>query len=80
MQQAREMVERYGSFALAAANLASSVKISHPVHVLLVTDCFPTPNMFTCKELILHERNLWLYQPSLNMLREKVQLPVGYVV
>ncbi|KAF2296589.1 hypothetical protein GH714_000404 [Hevea brasiliensis] len=64
---------------LAAASLAASAKSYHPVHVLLVTDCFPTPNLFTCKELIFHEGNLWLYQPNLNVLREKLQLPVGHV-
>lgn len=62
---------------LAAANLAASAKSYHPVRVLLVTDCFPTPNLFTCKELIWHEGNLWMYQPNLNVLREKIQLPVG---
>ncbi|KDP43041.1 hypothetical protein JCGZ_25227 [Jatropha curcas] len=62
---------------LAAASLAASAKSYHPVRVLLVTDCFPAPNLFTCKELILREGNLWLYQPNLNMLREKLQLPVG---
>lgn len=62
---------------LAAANLAASAKSYHPVRLLLVTDCFPTPNLFTCKDRILHEGNLWLYQPNLNTLREKIQLPVG---
>ncbi|XP_065881851.1 putative UDP-glucuronate:xylan alpha-glucuronosyltransferase 3 isoform X2 [Euphorbia lathyris] len=62
---------------LAAASLAASGKSYHQVRVLLVTDCFPTPNLFICKELILHEGNLWLYQPNLNTLRDKLQLPVG---
>lgn len=62
---------------LAAASLAASAKSYHPVRLLLVTDCLPTPNLFTCKELIFHDGNLWLYKPNLNVLREKVQLPVG---
>lgn len=62
---------------LAAASLAASAKSYHPVSVLLVTDCFPVPNLFTCKELISHEGNLWLYQPNLNVMREKLNLPVG---
>lgn len=47
------------------------------MRVLLVTDCFPTPNLFTCKELVVREGDVWLYEPNLNMLREKLQLPVG---
>ncbi|KAF8026500.1 hypothetical protein BT93_F3091 [Corymbia citriodora subsp. variegata] len=62
---------------LAAARLAASAKSYHPVRVLFVTECFPIPNLFTCKELITHNGNIWLYEPNLNKLREKVRLPVG---
>ncbi|KAJ8762934.1 hypothetical protein K2173_023063 [Erythroxylum novogranatense] len=62
---------------LAAAGVAASAKSYRPVRVLLVTDCLPTPNLFTCKELILHEGNVWLYEPDLNTLRAKLQLPAG---
>lgn len=62
---------------LAAARLAASVKGSYDVRVLLVTECFPVPNLFTCKELIMRRGKAWLYKPNLNTLREKVQLPVG---
>lgn len=62
---------------IEAARLAASSKGNHPVHVLLVTDCFPIPNLFTCKELIQREGNAWLYEPNLNTLREKLQLPIG---
>ncbi|KAJ4831827.1 putative UDP-glucuronate:xylan alpha-glucuronosyltransferase 3 [Turnera subulata] len=62
---------------LAAASLAASAKSYHPVRVLLVTDCIPIPNLFTCKDLILRTGNFWLYQPNLNILRAKLQLPVG---
>lgn len=62
---------------LAAARLAASSKGYYPVRVLLVTNCFPIPNLFTCKELIVHRGNTWLYEPNLNILREKVHLPVG---
>ncbi|KAL5992976.1 UDP-glucuronate:xylan alpha-glucuronosyltransferase 1 [Asimina triloba] len=61
---------------LAAAKLAAAVK-GHVVHVLLFTDCFPIPNLFTCKELVLHEGNTWLYKPSLREIQEKLWLPVG---
>jgi xylan alpha-glucuronosyltransferase len=47
------------------------------MHVLFVTDCFPIPNLFNCKDRIRREGNLWLYQPELTMLRQKVRLPVG---
>ncbi|XP_016433461.2 putative UDP-glucuronate:xylan alpha-glucuronosyltransferase 3 [Nicotiana tabacum] len=62
---------------LAAARLAATNKGYHPVHVLLVTENFPTPNLFTCKELVVREGNAWLYEPNLNTLREKLNLPVG---
>lgn len=62
---------------IEAARLAASSKGYHPVRLLLVTDCFPTPNLFTCKELIQREGNTWLYEPNLNTLREKLQLPIG---
>ncbi|KAF6164354.1 hypothetical protein GIB67_037511 [Kingdonia uniflora] len=63
---------------LAPARLAASVQgYHHSVHVLFVTDCFPNPNVFTCKELVGHKGNAWLYKPNLSTLREKLWLPVG---
>ncbi|XAR67700.1 Glucuronosyltransferase [Bertholletia excelsa] len=64
---------------LAAAGLAAASKSYHTVHLLFATKskCFPTPNLFTCKDLVLHQGNTWLYEPNLNALREKLQLPVG---
>ncbi|KAL5779226.1 hypothetical protein ACOSQ2_009963 [Xanthoceras sorbifolium] len=62
---------------LEAARLAANSKGLHSVHVLLVTDCFPIPNLFACKDIVLREGNAWLYKPNLNRLREKLQLPVG---
>ncbi|KAJ8769105.1 hypothetical protein K2173_000880 [Erythroxylum novogranatense] len=62
---------------LTAANLAAAAKGSYPVHLLFVSRCFPIPNLFTCKELVLREGNAWLYKPNLNVLRQKLQLPVG---
>ncbi|CAL1362895.1 unnamed protein product [Linum trigynum] len=62
---------------LAAASLAASGKSYHPVRVILVTDCLPVPNLFTCKDLSLREGNAWLYEPNPHLLRQKTQLPVG---
>uniref|UniRef100_A0A7N0ZZD0 Hexosyltransferase n=1 Tax=Kalanchoe fedtschenkoi TaxID=63787 RepID=A0A7N0ZZD0_KALFE len=62
---------------LAATRLASMAKSYHPLHVLYVTKCFPIPNLITQKELIAQKGNVWLYEPNLNILREKVRLPVG---
>ncbi|WOL05751.1 hypothetical protein Cni_G14482 [Canna indica] len=47
------------------------------VHVLFVTECLPIPNLFTCKHLVRHEGNLWLYKPESSTLQEKLQLPLG---
>ncbi|XP_022141559.1 putative UDP-glucuronate:xylan alpha-glucuronosyltransferase 3 isoform X2 [Momordica charantia] len=62
---------------LETARVAASAKGNRFVHVLLVTKCFPIPNLFRCKELIAHEGNVWLYRPDLNVLRDKLMLPVG---
>ncbi|KAF7816748.1 putative UDP-glucuronate:xylan alpha-glucuronosyltransferase 3 isoform X1 [Senna tora] len=62
---------------LEAARVAAASKGYHPLHLLLVTDCLPIPNLFTCKELIQREGSAWLYEPNLNTLRDKLQLPVG---
>lgn len=62
---------------LEAARIASSSKGLHPVHVLLVTECYPIPNLLTCKDIVVREGNAWLYKPDLNRLREKLLLPVG---
>lgn len=62
---------------LAAAGLATSFKGNYPVYVLFITNCFLILNLFTCKELVGREGNVWLYRPNLSVLREKVQLPVG---
>lgn len=62
---------------LEAARLVVSSKGYHPAHVLFVTDCIPIPNLFTCKELIHREGSVWLYEPNLHALRDKLQLPVG---
>ncbi|KAL6578173.1 putative UDP-glucuronate:xylan alpha-glucuronosyltransferase 3 [Orobanche minor] len=62
---------------LEVARLAAATKGYHPVHVLLITECFPIPNLFTCKDLIVREGNVWLFKPNLSKLREKLHLPVG---
>jgi lipopolysaccharide biosynthesis glycosyltransferase len=63
---------------LSAAKLAvTAARHNRGVHVLFVTDCFPIPNLFSCKNLKKHEGNAWLYKPDLKALREKLRLPVG---
>ncbi|CAL9131727.1 unnamed protein product [Musa textilis] len=63
---------------LAAAKVAAVSSGDHyPVHVLFVTSCFPIPNLFTCKNLVMREGDMWLYKPDLQLLKEKLLLPVG---
>ncbi|KAL2906767.1 UDP-glucuronate:xylan alpha-glucuronosyltransferase 1 [Bienertia sinuspersici] len=63
---------------LAAARVATaSAKGKYPVHLLFITNCFPIPNLFPCKELVKNEGNAWLYKPDLEELKKKLQLPVG---
>ncbi|KAG5245054.1 plant glycogenin starch initiation protein [Salix suchowensis] len=40
---------------LAAASLAASAKGLYPIHLLFITERFPIPNLFTCKELVVRE-------------------------
>ncbi|KAL8229378.1 hypothetical protein R6Q57_014278 [Mikania cordata] len=62
---------------LAAAWLTGSTRSNRQVHLLFVTNCFPVPNLFPCKELVVRRGNVWLYEPDLKVLKEKIQLPVG---
>lgn len=62
---------------LEAARLAASTKSHCQVHVLLITDHFPIPNLFSCKELVSRDGNTWLYKPEPLRLREKIRLPIG---
>lgn len=63
---------------LTAARLAAFSRGDHkPVHVLFVTNCFPIPNLFSCKSLVNREGDAWLYKPDLKLLKQKVELPVG---
>ncbi|XP_020262140.1 UDP-glucuronate:xylan alpha-glucuronosyltransferase 1-like [Asparagus officinalis] len=63
---------------LAAAKLAAdSGNVRYKAHVLFVTDCFPIPNLFSCKNLVVRNEDTWLYRPDLSILREKLKLPVG---
>ncbi|URE18987.1 Glycosyl transferase family 8 [Musa troglodytarum] len=59
---------------LAAAKLAAA---SAALRVLLLTDCLPLPNLFTCRDLVRHEGNLWVYKSDPATLEEKLRLPVG---
>ncbi|KAK6152994.1 hypothetical protein DH2020_012633 [Rehmannia glutinosa] len=62
---------------ISAARLAASFKGNYPVHLLFLTRCFPLPNLFSCKDLVAREGNVWVYKPRLDALREKLQLPIG---
>lgn len=63
---------------LSAAKLAvASARKNSRVHVLLITDCFPMPNLFGCKHMVKREGNVWLYEADVRSLKEKLRLPVG---
>ncbi|XP_078152684.1 UDP-glucuronate:xylan alpha-glucuronosyltransferase 1-like isoform X2 [Carex rostrata] len=63
---------------LSAAKLAvASARKNSRVHVLFITDCFPMPNLFGCKHMMKREENVWLYEPDLRSLKEKLRLPIG---
>jgi len=63
---------------LSAAKLAvASERKNTPVHVMFVTNCFPTPNLFGCKHMVKREENVWLYEADVRTLKDKLRLPVG---
>lgn len=63
---------------LSAAKLAvASARKNSGVHVLFITDCFPMPNLFGCKHMVKREENVWLYEPDVRSLKEKLRLPIG---
>ncbi|XP_065020197.1 UDP-glucuronate:xylan alpha-glucuronosyltransferase 1-like isoform X2 [Musa acuminata AAA Group] len=63
---------------LSAAKLAAaSAGGLSPVRVLFITECFPLPNLFTCRNLVRREGNAWLYEPEMSILQEKLRLPIG---
>ncbi|KAG4398957.1 hypothetical protein GLYMA_08G147800v4 [Glycine max] len=44
---------------LAVARLTTSFKGNYPLYVPFVTNFFPIPNLFTCRELVGHEGNVF---------------------
>ncbi|XP_062219318.1 putative UDP-glucuronate:xylan alpha-glucuronosyltransferase 3 isoform X2 [Phragmites australis] len=61
---------------LAAARLAT--RHGHrAVHVLVVSRCFPMPNLFKCKDEVARDGDVWLYRPDVDDMRRKLELPVG---
>ncbi|XP_020588059.1 UDP-glucuronate:xylan alpha-glucuronosyltransferase 1-like [Phalaenopsis equestris] len=63
---------------LAAAKISSYSKGGHEsAHVLVVSDCLPIPNLFPCRLLVTRKGNAWLYKPNLQVLRHKLELPIG---
>ncbi|KAL0899970.1 hypothetical protein Bca101_083931 [Brassica carinata] len=62
---------------MAAATVAASAKGFFRGHVLFVSRCFPIPNLFRCKDLVSRRGDVWLYKPTLDTLRDKLQLPIG---
>ncbi|KAF0932171.1 hypothetical protein E2562_008702 [Oryza meyeriana var. granulata] len=66
---------------LAAARLAAlggHGRRGAAAHVLVVSRCFPIPNLFRCRdEVAPRDGDVWLYRPDADALRQKLALPVG---
>ncbi|GER29321.1 plant glycogenin-like starch initiation protein [Striga asiatica] len=60
---------------ISAARLAAAT--TRQLHLLFLTNCFPMPNLFPCRDLVMRQGDVWLYRPRLDALREKLRLPVG---
>ncbi|KAL6899774.1 hypothetical protein ACP4OV_006432 [Aristida adscensionis] len=63
---------------LAAARLAAHHgRRPAAAHVLVVSRCFPAPNLFRCRDEVARHGDVWLYRPDAGELRRKLELPVG---
>ncbi|KAL6634166.1 hypothetical protein ACP70R_026837 [Stipagrostis hirtigluma subsp. patula] len=64
---------------LAAARLAArhGGRGTAAAHVLVVSRCFPAPNLFRCRDEVARDGDVWLYRPDADELRRKLELPVG---
>ncbi|CAN6232052.1 unnamed protein product [Urochloa humidicola] len=66
---------------LAAARLAArhGRRRGAAAHVLVVSRCFPMPNLFKCRDEVAPARrgDVWLYRPDADDLNQKLALPVG---
>nr|XP_051208912.1 putative UDP-glucuronate:xylan alpha-glucuronosyltransferase 3 [Lolium perenne] len=62
---------------LAAARLAIAGRSEKAVHVVVVSQCFPAPNLFRCKDEVIRDGDVWVYRPDVGELRWKLALPVG---
>ncbi|KAG0591973.1 hypothetical protein KC19_1G215400 [Ceratodon purpureus] len=61
---------------LGAASLA--VKAGNEnAYVLILSECRPLVNLFTCEELLEHRDQGWLYQVNSKQLEQRISLPVG---
>ncbi|CAN8258861.1 unnamed protein product [Cochlearia groenlandica] len=73
----RDVARLHLQMAAATVAVAASAKGFFRGHVLFVSRCFPIPNLFRCKDLVSRSGDVWLYRPNLDILRDKLQLPIG---
>ncbi|KAL3689159.1 hypothetical protein R1sor_015468 [Riccia sorocarpa] len=59
---------------LAAATVASETQT---ILVMIVSQCRPPVNLFTCDELLEVKNDVWLYQVDFQKLRRRLAVPVG---
>ena len=64
---------------LAAARLAArhGRRRGAAADVLVVSRCFPAPNLFRCRNEVARAGDVWLYRPDAADLDRKLALPVG---
>lgn len=61
---------------LGAATLAAKTG-SGSIHVLILSECRPLVNLFTCGDLVEHRGQGWLYKVDVEQIRKHLSLPVG---
>ncbi|CAI5511801.1 unnamed protein product [Closterium sp. Naga37s-1] len=66
----------HSSFLSSVLTLAASQSTSAMTPVLMFTECRPPPNLFRCRDLVMHEGPIWLYHVAPAAMRERLQ-PIG---
>lgn len=47
------------------------------IYVLVLSECRPIVNLFTCGELFEHRDQGWLFKVDIELMKKRILLPVG---
>ena len=61
---------------LGAANVAVQTG-NGSIYVLVLSECRPIVNLFTCVELLEHRDQGWLFKVDIEKMKKRISVPVG---